>query len=150
MSDPPQLVIPRRPRVEYPVTEYDFVRHSVSHQKTRLPGRCRLCGRKLQGRRSSFCDDTCGRYWGLLHSWGDLSYAVYLRDGERCVLCGKHLPVWSGEAECDHIVPVVEGGGQLGPDNLQTLCHECHVAKTAAQNRERRAKGRAQTQLAVS
>lgn len=34
--------------------------------------------------------------------------------------------------EVDHIVPVVEGGGECGLDNLQTLCLACHKAKTAA------------------
>ncbi len=28
--------------------------------------------------------------------------------------------------EVDHITPVVEGGGSCGPENLRTLCWECH------------------------
>lgn len=28
--------------------------------------------------------------------------------------------------EADHIVPVVEGGGQCGPENYRTLCIRCH------------------------
>jgi len=39
-----------------------------------------------------------------------------------------HMPhLW----EMDHIVPVVEGGGGLGLDNLRTLCVPCHHAETA-------------------
>ena len=30
----------------------------------------------------------------------------------------------------DHIVPVAEGGGDLGMDNLRTLCHKCHLKET--------------------
>lgn len=35
-------------------------------------------------------------------------------------------PLW----DADHIVPVVEGGGGVGPDGLRTLCKECHRAVT--------------------
>lgn len=33
--------------------------------------------------------------------------------------------------EADHTVPVVEGGGDCGPENLRTLCWACHRAVTA-------------------
>jgi 5-methylcytosine-specific restriction endonuclease McrA len=34
--------------------------------------------------------------------------------------------------EADHIVPVVEGGGECGIDNLRTVCLHCHKAATRA------------------
>lgn len=34
--------------------------------------------------------------------------------------------------QADHIVPVVEGGGQCGIANLRTLCERCHRRATAA------------------
>lgn len=34
--------------------------------------------------------------------------------------------------QADHIVPVAEGGGECGLDNLRTLCSPCHKAATAA------------------
>lgn len=34
--------------------------------------------------------------------------------------------------DADHIVPVVEGGGECDLDNLRTLCVWCHKAETAA------------------
>lgn len=34
--------------------------------------------------------------------------------------------------EADHIVPVIEGGGDCGPENLRTLCWACHRSETAA------------------
>lgn len=34
--------------------------------------------------------------------------------------------------EADHVVPVAEGGGDLGLDNLQTLCLWCHRKKSTS------------------
>lgn len=34
--------------------------------------------------------------------------------------------------DADHIVPVVEGGGECGLDGYRTLCIPCHKAVTAA------------------
>jgi 5-methylcytosine-specific restriction enzyme A len=45
--------------------------------------------------------------------------------------------------ECDHRVPVWEGGGSAGLDGLQTLCRWCHRAKTA-EEAKRRARRRLQ------
>lgn len=46
--------------------------------------------------------------------------------------------------DVDHIIPVVEGGGECGLDNLRTLCCPCHkkATKALAQKRaqERKAK----------
>lgn len=33
-------------------------------------------------------------------------------------------------AQADHILPVAEGGGGSGLDNLRTLCKGCHAAET--------------------
>ncbi len=43
--------------------------------------------------------------------------------------------------EVDHAVPVVEGGGECGLDNLRTLCWRCHRQETA-KLAKRRAKAR--------
>jgi len=37
--------------------------------------------------------------------------------------------------EVDHITPISEGGHPFDPANLQTLCSDCHQAKTSAENR---------------
>jgi len=41
--------------------------------------------------------------------------------------------------EMDHILPVVEGGGDCGLDNLRTLCWACHARETADLARRRAA-----------
>ncbi len=39
--------------------------------------------------------------------------------------------------EIDHIIPVIEGGGCCGLDNLRTLCFVCHKTETKALARRR-------------
>jgi hypothetical protein len=34
--------------------------------------------------------------------------------------------------EADHIIPVIEGGGECGLDNYRPLCLQCHRKETAA------------------
>ena len=62
--------------------------------------------------------------------WQHARRAVFERDGWRCVECGK-----AGRLECDHVVPLDRGGDPWDPDNLQTLCRSCHIAKTREENR---------------
>ena len=39
---------------------------------------------------------------------------------------------WPGDLwDADHIVPVIEGGGETGLENLRTLCIPCHKKETA-------------------
>lgn len=45
--------------------------------------------------------------------------------------------------EMDHIVPVIEGGGGCGLDNLRTLCVPCHRAETRALAKRRAEQRRA-------
>ena len=35
----------------------------------------------------------------------------------------------------DHIEPLHQGGDPWALDNLQVLCRDCHIRKTAAENR---------------
>lgn len=50
--------------------------------------------------------------------------------------------------EADHIVPVVEGGGECGLENYRTLCLACHRTATKELAGRRAASRRAQTQVA--
>jgi len=38
---------------------------------------------------------------------------------------------WYGIWDADHIIPVIEGGGECGLDNYRTLCCQCHKQETA-------------------
>ncbi len=49
---------------------------------------------------------------------------AFERDNWRCVVCGS-----TGPLELDHARALMNGGDN-SLDNLHTLCHDCHVAKT--------------------
>lgn len=51
-----------------------------------------------------------------------------------CKLCEEKGIVTAAQ-EVDHIIPRHKGGALLDYDNLQSLCVDCHKAKTAAENR---------------
>ena len=62
--------------------------------------------------------------------WRLLRMKVLHRDNFRCqnIDCGK-----AGRLEVDHIIPLAQGGREH-TSNLQTLCRECHIRKTAREN----------------
>ena len=62
--------------------------------------------------------------------WAKIRVQVLERDGYRCVRCGK-----PGRLEVDHIKPAFRGGDLYDLANLQSLCRNCHIAKTASENR---------------
>ncbi len=118
--------------------ELDFKR-TITYRDTydHIPGRCRVCGEKVRGRRTTYCSGECAEYQCRLGSWSDMRAWVFERDGRSCRDCGD--TTFKRGYKCDHIIPVHRGGGQLGPDNLQTLCRTCHRRKTA---REAAARGK--------
>ena len=61
--------------------------------------------------------------------WTAVRYAIFERDGWRCVRCGR-----AGRLECDHIDRDWHGD-PYDPTNLQTLCRTCHIEKTRQENR---------------
>jgi hypothetical protein len=54
--------------------------------------------------------------------------AIFERDGGQCMSCGKPA------TEIDHMKPQ-HGTKTNDPDNLQSLCRDCHVEKTLASSR---------------
>lgn len=53
-----------------------------------------------------------------------------------CADCGRRL-----SEQVDHITPLTEGGAPYDRENLQGLCADCHAAKTARENADRRQRG---------
>ena len=63
--------------------------------------------------------------------WQMLRLKVFEQAHYRCSLCGK-----AGRLECDHVIPLHQGGETYLPENLQALCRACHIAKTRQENRK--------------
>ncbi len=115
---------------------------------------CRWCSLEVPARRSTFCSDWCVHEWKLRTDPGYLREKVFERDRGICAVCGidcsaayTHLRRLRGSArrlaaaewnlrgrkslwDADHIVPVVEGGGECDLSNMRTLCLKCHRSHT--------------------
>jgi 5-methylcytosine-specific restriction endonuclease McrA len=130
--------------------------------KKRLP--CRWCGVGVAGRRRTFCSDSCVHEWKLRTDPSYLREQVFRRDKGVCAACrldteslrkdkrkldynarrqfekdwGSRRHLW----DADHIVPVVEGGGECDLSNMRTLCLKCHREATVALLRRRRSESR--------
>ncbi len=122
---------------------------------------CRWCALEVPKGRRSFCSEDCVHHWRLRTSPAYLRDAVFTRDRGVCARCtvdtlaayrllrrargerrGALLAVWGLKTlsrkslwDADHILPVVEGGGECDLRNLQTLCLHCHRVMTAALRR---------------
>jgi 5-methylcytosine-specific restriction endonuclease McrA len=119
-------------------------------------GLCRWCALEVPPRRFTFCSAYCVHEWKLRTQPAYLREQVFLRDRGVCAGCGVDtiaalrdvkrsrgtrraqlmlhwalkLPIRKSLWEADHIVPVVEGGGECDLENIQTMCLRCHRALT--------------------
>jgi len=118
-------------------------------------GLCRWCSEEVPKGRLTFCSDEHVHEWRLRSDPGYLRTAIWKRDKGVCAACGldtedlkrqvaeikdveqKALLLQHGFGrraahywEADHIVPVIEGGGETGPENIRTLCLPCHWKAT--------------------
>ena len=129
---------------------------------------CRWCNLEVPKGRLTFCSAWCVEEWRLRSDPGYLREKVLERDHGVCAACAvdclaaeNHLKRLRGSArlkafldwglragsrkslwDADHIVPVVEGGGECDLENIRTLCLKCHRAATA-ELRKRRASAKA-------
>ena len=122
---------------------------------------CRWCSLEVPAGRSTFCSSWCVEEWKLRSNPGHLREKVLQRDRGICALCrldclaelrrikrlrgssrpatlaqwkmGRRKSLW----DADHIVPVVEGGGECDLQNIQTLCLKCHRLRTAELRKRR-------------
>jgi 5-methylcytosine-specific restriction enzyme A len=119
-----------------------------SEQKT-----CRWCGGTIPRGRFTFCGAACVHEWRLRTDSGYLRARVFERDRGVCAACGLDTETlrkdkrkldyaarrqfekqWGQRRnlwDADHIIPVVEGGGECDLANMRTLCLNCHRAATA-------------------
>jgi 5-methylcytosine-specific restriction endonuclease McrA len=125
---------------------------------------CRWCGLETPRNRRTFCSEYCVNEWRLRTDPSYLREKTFERDRGRCAVCSvdtseawrelkksrgatraRLLLHWGLRSvnrrslwDADHIVPVVEGGGECDLDNIRTLCLICHRRATG-ELRERRA-----------
>ncbi|HYP14226.1 MAG TPA: HNH endonuclease signature motif containing protein [Bryobacteraceae bacterium] len=118
---------------------------------------CRWCSLEVPAGRRTFCSDWCVEEWKLRSNPGYLREKTFDRDRGVCAACRidtvaawvelkrsrgpkriKLLARWGLKAvnrrslwDADHIVPVVEGGGECDLNNIRTLCLLCHRQATA-------------------
>lgn len=127
---------------------------------------CRWCALEVPPRRITFCSDYCVHEWRMRTDAGYLRERIFERDRGVCAACGidtaleririkrlryplrlEALRSWGLNAglntksrsslwDADHILPVVEGGGECDLSNIRTLCLKCH-RKATAELRER-------------
>jgi 5-methylcytosine-specific restriction enzyme A len=124
---------------------------------------CRWCSLEVPSGRRTFCSEWCVHEWKLRTDPSYLRDRVLTRDRGVCALCRVDtLSAWirikkargerrflalqqwgltkmtrSGLWDADHIIPVVEGGGECDLSNIRTLCLKCH-RQTTADLRKRR------------
>ncbi len=130
---------------------------------------CRWCDLEiLARRRRTFCSEYCVHQWRLRTDPGYLRDHVFARDHGICAVCRidtiaaynalkrsrgparaaglrlygmKSIAARRSLWDADHILPVVEGGGQCNLDNLRTLCLLCHRDATAQLRQRLRDRG---------
>lgn len=120
-------------------------------------GRCGWCGGELPLTKAGkinpnrrWCRRECSdAYWDN-HSWTSARPAAIRRDGHECVRChakgygasGREQGAPYVELEVNHKIPRNGAGYSNGCwhhlEDLETLCHDCHVRETTRQIRERR------------
>jgi len=89
-------------------------------------GYCASCMTKRYGEKELIRGSRHARGYGS--KWDKLRIRVLKRDNYACVPCRKDGIITSA-TEVDHIKPKQLGGLDI-MINLQSICHNCHAAKT--------------------
>jgi 5-methylcytosine-specific restriction enzyme A len=117
---------------------------------------CRNCGTILPKGKRFNCSSKCSEEWQGKTSPSYMKRLVFNRDRGICARCQAdtvalkagyealprdprnvrnayldkygipHSRSWGDWWDADHIVPVIEGGGECGLSNFRTLCIPCH------------------------
>jgi hypothetical protein len=124
-------------------------------------GLCRWCSLEVPRGRYTFCSEFCVHEWKLRTQPGYLREHVFERDRGICAGCGidtvtearrlrfargpqraSLLTHWGLRRrsrkslwDADHIVPVIEGGGECDLENIRTLCLRYHREVTVSLRR---------------
>lgn len=88
---------------------------------------CRICGKALEGRKTSFCNQRCLRDFWMKTDWQRVRKVIYHRDGGLCMKCNKRVSV--DDFHVDHINPISNGGEEWELSNLELSCPKCNLSK---------------------
>jgi hypothetical protein len=104
----------------------------------RSPRQCDLCGAPLVGRQQRWCSLECSDTYWPHHSWKVARETALGRarigiKRYRCAICG----CGTRSPEVNHRTPALGAHSQTScahhQDNLEVLCHDCHLGVTVAQ-----------------
>ncbi|HTW56110.1 MAG TPA: HNH endonuclease signature motif containing protein [Thermoplasmata archaeon] len=98
--------------------------------EARRSARCVECAAALPTHRTPYCSRRCRWKFHGHYFWDSARSFVMLRDRYTCQVC--HVRRRARQLDVDHIVEIARGGAALEYSNLQTICRECHRAKTQA------------------
>lgn len=103
-----------------------------------IKAHCNFCGKKLTGRQERWCSSKCNTEYYEQHYWTSRRKAALKRDKHKCVKCGQP----EVKLEVNHINPLIGSGYNLSCkhhlENLETVCHPCHVQITNQQRKDRK------------
>lgn len=113
---------------------------------------CRWCSLEVPKGRQTFCSAWCVHEWRLRSDPSYVREKTFERDRGICAICSvdtvaaykairrsrgmaraRLLADWGLSFlnrrtlwDADHVIPVIEGGGECDLDNIRTLCLICH------------------------
>lgn len=83
----------------------------------------------------------------IRRTWGASEQKIIAaRQQWKCAVCAQLLP---SAYECDHIIPLWDGGPDCYRTNAQALCGTCHCEKTQRENVQRRIMERERRHAAI-
>ncbi|MCD6118632.1 HNH endonuclease [bacterium] len=114
----------------------------IDYRKPPLPdgfndrhhGICRFCGEPTYEPRRRYWHKACVEEYLFITNPEHAKLTLIRERGRRCEKCGRDT-----YPELDHIVPLALAPRELKywqRQNLQLLCHKCHVAKTTEDMRQ--------------
>lgn len=122
--------------MERPTIKIEIPEEYIENERI---GLCKVCGKpKSQFNKcmKKYCSDTCRwKYEDCFKTWDRLKGEILLRDNKKCRKCGSSI-----QPEVDHIKAYMNQGDFWEKDNLQILCHKCHIEKTKSDFQQKETK----------
>lgn len=121
--------LPSRPSRRWKITVEEYV--NLENKKC-------FCGKTksdFQPKQQKYCCKKHSQDWYDRTTYVNWHKDAFLVQHPKCYRCGDTDQYRKGgygrsNLEVDHIIAIMFGGHPWHEDNLQTLCHKCHVVKT--------------------